>query len=333
MTAAMTTESQLGNFPKDFLNMGELSPEDLKSLLDLSDIFRAERKSRKLAHQVPGSSLALIFEKPSTRTRVSFEVGMFELGGHAVVLNSRDMQLSRGESLGDTARALSEFCHAISARVMSHETLLGLAKYASIPVINALSDLYHPCQTLADLQTIRQFKGKLEGLKVAWIGDGNNVCNSLLIGAGLSGMRMSVACPKKYVPFEGALEIARGKSKHTGAEFEVIESASEAATDADVVVTDTFVSMGNEEEKKERIESFLPEYQVNDELMSLAKPDAIFMHCLPAHRGEEVTDTVIDGDHSVVWQEAQNRLHTQKAVLYTLIRRYAKAIPRYNLYK
>ncbi|MGI0078497.1 MAG: ornithine carbamoyltransferase [Nitrososphaerales archaeon] len=319
--------------PKDLLSLGELEPLEFEVLLNLADAFKVDRETHKFARQIPGTSLALIFEKPSTRTRVSFEVGMFELGGHAIVLNSRDMQLSRGESLEDTAKALSEFCHAICARVVSHDTLVGLSRNASVPVINALSDLYHPCQSLADMQTIRQFKGILNGLKLAWIGDGNNVCNSLIIGSALSGVNMTVACPKKHSPLDEALRIADRKSKETGAELELVEDASEAVDHADVVVTDTFVSMGLEEERKERIEAFLPSYQVNEELMSRAKPDAIFMHCLPAHRGEEVVSSVIDGAQSVVWQEAQNRLHAQKALLYSLMRKYSNAGPRDNLYR
>lgn len=303
----------------DLLSFAELQKDDLAQLLHLADAFKAERAKKKFVHQVPGKSLALIFEKPSTRTRVSFEVAMFELGGQAVVLNSKDMQLSRGESLEDTGRTLSQFCHAISARVFSHKTLLGLADGATIPVINALSDLYHPCQTLADLQTIREFKGSLKGVKIAWIGDGNNVCNSLMIGAALAGMQMVIACPEKYSPLPEALLISKEKARQTGANIEVTEDPLQAVTGADVVVTDTFVSMGQEEEKKERLRDFLPLYQVNDAFMAQAKTDAIFMHCLPAHRGEEVTPSVIDGPQSVVWHETENRLHAQKALLYSLM--------------
>ncbi len=303
----------------DFLSLAELEESDLINLLDLADAFKAERKRENSLHQIPGKSLALIFEKPSTRTRVSFEVAMFELGGHAVVLSSRDMQLSRGETIEDTGQTLSQFCHAISARVFSHDTLVRLAEGADIPVINALSDYYHPCQTLADLQTIREFKGNLKGVKIAWIGDGNNVCNSLLIGAATSGIEMRVACPKNYSPLAEALLIANEKAKATGAEIGVTSDAIEAITGADVVVTDTFVSMGQEEEKIKRLDDFLPDYQVNDALMSHAKPNAIFMHCLPAHRGEEVTASVIDGPRSVIWHETENRLHTQKAILYSAL--------------
>ncbi|MDG7002108.1 MAG: ornithine carbamoyltransferase [Nitrososphaerota archaeon] len=306
------------------MTLSEFSPSEFRAILNLADTFKSERVSRRFAHQIPGTSLALLFEKPSTRTRVSFEVAMYELGGHAVILNTRDMQSSRGESPEDTAMALSTFCHAIAARVSSHSTLEAYARSATIPVINALSDLYHPCQTVADIQTIRQFKKKIKGVRIAWVGDGNNVCNSLLIGAALSGAHMTVACPSKYQPLQEALTLAKHQSEYSGSEIEVTDSAREAVKGADVVVTDTYVSMGQDIEKSERLRDFLPEFQVNDELMSLAKRDAIFMHCLPAHRGEEVAASVIDGPQSVVWQEAENRLHGQKAVLYTLLKKFAK---------
>jgi len=319
----MTTQASdlRASFSKDLLSLDELSSSEFRSVLHLADILKTERQQRKFVHQVPGTSLALLFEKPSTRTRVSFEVGMFELGGHAVVLNSKEMQLSRGETPEDTARILSTFCQAIAARVYSHETLEKFSSGSSAPVINALSDRYHPCQALADFMTIKQFKKKLKGVAIAWIGDGNNVCNSLLIGAALSGANLTVACPKKYSPLQEALDKANYHADFSGSQITVIESAKEAAKNADVVVTDTFVSMGDDDQKEARLNAFLPNYQVNDELMSLAKPDAIFMHCLPAHRGEEVTNSVIDGPQSVVWQEAENRLHTQKALLYSLLRK------------
>jgi len=308
-------------FSKDLLSLGELSSSEFQSILHLAEILKSERQQKKFVHQVPGTSLALLFEKPSTRTRISFEVGMFELGGHAVVLNSKELQLSRGETPEDTARVFSLFCHAIAARVYSHETLVKFSSGSSVPVINALSDQYHPCQTLADFLTIKQFKKKLKGIDIAWIGDGNNVCNSLMIGAALSGANVSVACPKKYAPLPDALEKAKYHASFTGSQISITESAQEAARNADVIVTDTFVSMGDEKEKEERLREFIPDYQVNDELMSIAKQDAIFMHCLPAHRGEEVTSSIIDGNHSVVWREAENRLHTQKALLYSLLHR------------
>lgn len=309
---------------KDFLSLGEFTPAEFQALLDLADEFKRERTERIFDKQVPGTSLALIFEKPSTRTRVSFEVAMFELGGHAVVLTPRDMQLSRGETLEDTARTLSQYCHAICARVFSHETLVAFSKAVDIPIINALSDLFHPCQTVADIQAMRiAKKNRQKGIKIAWIGDGNNVCNSLLIGASLSGMNMNVACPSGYSPRAEALSMARANAKLTGSNIEVIEKPEDAIREADVVVTDTFVSMGDEEQKKERLAAFLPAYQVNQSLFSKAKPDAVFMHCLPAHRGEEVTAEVIDGPRSIIWQEAECRLHAQKAVLYTLLGKYA----------
>lgn len=319
----MTTQASdlRSGFSKDLLSLDELSSSEFRSILHLAEILKNERQQRKFVHQAPGTSLALLFEKPSTRTRVSFEVAMFELGGHAVVLNSKEMQLSRGETPEDTARILSTFCQAIAARVFSHETLERFSRGSSVPVINALSDRYHPCQTLADFMTIKQFKKKLKGVNIAWIGDGNNVCNSLLIGAALSGSNVTVACPKNHAPLDEALAKANYHASFSGSQISVIESAKEAAKNADVVVTDTFVSMGEDAEKEQRLEEFLPDYQVNDELMSLAKSDAIFMHCLPAHRGEEVTASLIDGPQSVVWQEAENRLHTQKALLYNLLRK------------
>lgn len=323
MTQSIAKEDSRMTGKTDLLTLEEFNPAEFKSLLDLADRFKLERKERMFGHQVPGTSLALIFEKPSTRTRVSFEVAMFELGGHAVVLNSRDMQLSRGETLEDTGRTLSQFCHAICARVNSHDTLVSFSRSADVPVINALSDRYHPCQSVADIQAIRETKKNLKGLKIAWIGDGNNVCNSLLIGAALTGMNVSVSCPSKFVPLQEALSKAHEISKLTGSVLEVIESPKDAVKGADVVMTDTFVSMGDEEEKKERLGVFLPNYQVNRELFSKAKADAVFMHCLPAHRGEEVTSEIIDGPRSIAWKETEDRLHAQKAILYTLLNKYA----------
>ena len=324
MTSSSFVSDSPSGFSKDLLSLSELTPSEFKALIDLADAFKTEREQGRFNHQVPGTSLALLFERPSTRTRVSFEVGMFELGGHAVVLNMNELQASRGESPEDTARALSRYCQVIAARVASHETLERYSKAATVPVINALSELYHPCQSIADIQTIRQYKHKVKGTKIAWIGDGNNVCNSLLIAASLSGADMNVACPKKFEPYSEALSFARIQSEYSGSVIEVMDSPAEAAEGADVVVTDTFVSMGKDAEKEDRIKKFLPRYQVNDQLLALAKPDAIFMHCLPAHRGFEVSQSVIDGPRSVVWQEAENRIHSQKAVLYTLLKKYDK---------
>jgi ornithine carbamoyltransferase len=244
---------------------------------------------------------------------------MNDLGGKTVTLSGGEIQIIRGETVEDTARTLSRYVDAIMARTNRHSDIVELAEHATVPVINGLSDLYHPSQILADLQTIREKKGHLEGLKLAWIGDGNNVCNTFLIGCSKTGVNITVATPPKYKPSQIVCGAAKRESKGTGRLVEVIEDPIEAVQDADVVVTDTFVSMGDDEAREERLKAFLPKYQVDSKLMSLAKPDAIFMHCLPAHRGEEVTSEVIDGAQSVVWDEAENRLHSQKALLQLLL--------------
>lgn len=299
---------------RDLLSLKELDAQEILTILDTADRFKEERKRGILSKPLLDRTLALIFEKPSTRTRISFEVAMRELGGNAITLHSSEMQLSRGESIEDTARVLSRYVDATVLRVKSHRDLIRFADAADIPVINGLSDLYHPCQILADLQTIRETKGTLNGLKIAWIGDGdNNVANTLIIACGKLNLRLNIACPKAYQPRSEILQEAGG------AKIYVTEDPVEAVTDADVVVTDTFVSMGKETERDQRLSTFLPKYRVNKSLMERAKRDAIFMHCLPAHRGEEVTDEVIDGRWSVVWEEVENRLHTQKAILYHLL--------------
>jgi ornithine carbamoyltransferase len=260
----------------------------------------------------------MIFQKASTRTRVSFETAMFELGGHAINLTMNEIQLSRGETIEDTARTLSVYADAIAARVYTHDDVERLAKAASVPVINMLSDLYHPCQVLGDLLTIKEQKRKLNGLNLAWVGDGDNVCNSLIVGCSLTGINVTVACPQGYEPYQSALEFA--KSAKNSSTVQITSDAKQAVRNADIIYTDSFVSMGKEAEKNARLNAFLPNYQVNAGLMSLAKRDAIFMHCLPAKRGEEVTDDVIDGKQSVVWQQAENRLHAQKALLCMLLK-------------
>jgi ornithine carbamoyltransferase len=256
----------------------------------------------------------MIFEKSSTRTRISFEVAMSELGGHALFLSYRDLQLGRGETVGDTAQVISRYLSGIMARVVSHSTLEELAEYATVPVINALSDLEHPCQLLADLQTIREYKGRFEGLKFAWIGDGNNVCNSAILAAAITGMKMSVACPGGYEPDPDIVAKARGM----GGLVEVVTSAEEAAMDADVLYTDVWVSMGDEDEREQRLGDLGP-YQINDALLNVARDDCMVMHCLPAHRGEEITSEVLTGTHSAVLDQAENRLHAQKALLIKLL--------------
>jgi ornithine carbamoyltransferase len=254
----------------------------------------------------------MIFQKPSTRTRVSFETGMFQLGGHAINLSSNDTQLSRGESIEDTAKTLSRYTNCIMARVYDHELLQKLSVHASVPVINGLSDSFHPCQILADFMTIQEKKKKLKGLKIAWIGDGNNVCNSMIYGAALSGIDMSIATPKGYEPDKFVVKEAK---KSTSIELTV--DPFTATKNADVVVTDTYSSIHNKDLK--RIKKFLPKYQVNPKLMKSAKEDAIFLHCLPAKREQEVTSSVLDSNQSVIWDEAENRLHSQKALLISLI--------------
>ncbi len=298
------------------LTLAEFTPKEINQILKQSLMLaRQRRPSQKLK----GKSVAMIFQKPSTRTRASFETAVHQLGGHAMYLSWNEMQLGRGETIHDTAKVLDRYVDAIMARVFSHEDLKELAKHAQAPVINGLSDKHHPCQILADLLTLLQHKRKLKGLKLAYVGDGNNVCNSLLIGCAKTGVNITVAAPAGYRPDPEALKLANEAANETGAGVRVIEDPETAVNSADAVYTDTFVSMGLEKEKEERLRAFLPRYQVNEKLFSLAKPDAIFLHCLPAHRGEEVTDQVIDGSNSAVWDEAENRLHTSKALLTLLL--------------
>ena len=304
---------------RNILTLAEFSREEIIKILDLADRFKEERKKYIFKKILSTKTLAMIFQKPSTRTRVSFDVAMNDLGGNSIAINSTDIQLSRGETIEDTAKSFSRYVDVIMARVHNHNEVDDLAKYASIPVINGLSDIYHPTQVLADLQTIREKKGKLEGLKMVWIGDGNNVCNTLLIGCSIMGIDMEVASPSNYKPNRDTYELAKRLSKKSGSRIEMLEDAKKAIKNADIVVTDTFISMGSNSQRTKRLKTFLPEYQVNTNLMDRAKKDAIFMHCLPSHRGEEVTDEVIDGTKSVVWDEAENRLHSQKALLALLL--------------
>ena len=293
---------------KDLLTLEELSSKELSQLLDLSIKFKNDLKKGKHSNLLRNKTLAMIFEKPSTRTRVSFETGMFQLGGHALNLSSNDMQLSRGESIEDTAKTLSRYVNVIMARVYDHKIIEKLAKHSSVPVINGLSDSFHPCQILADLMTIKEKKKKLKGLKIAWVGDGNNVCNSLIYGCARSGLSISIATPKGYEPDK---KVVKDSKKHT--EVELTNDPIKSVKNADVVMTDTFKSIHNQDPK--RIKKFLPKFQVNTSLMKHAKKNTIFLHCLPAKRGSEVSSSVIDGPQSVVWDEAENRLHSQKALL------------------
>jgi len=299
---------------KHLLSPQDLSPEGIVAVLDKADELKRRLHKGEPHELLKGKTLGMIFAKPSTRTRVSFETAMTQLGGHAIYMGMGDLQLGRGETIADTSRTLSRYVDAVMARLFKHEDIVELARNSSVPVVNGLTDLLHPCQTLADLQTIREKKGRLKGLKLAWVGDGNNVCNSLLLGCTLVGMNISAACPKGYEPSAEIVEQARKNAKRSGAKIEIINDPKKAVAGADVIYTDVFVSMGQEAEREQRMKDFKG-YQVNADLLKHAKKDVIFMHCLPAHRGEEVAVEVIDGPHSVVFDQAENRLHAQKAVL------------------
>jgi ornithine carbamoyltransferase len=305
---------------KDVLSIADLSANEIHLILKVAARLKKEQKSGKSRQFLRGKTLGMIFQKPSTRTRVSFEVGMSQLGGDAIYLSANDIQLARGETIEDTAKTLSLYLDCIMARVYDHTDVQKLATYASVPVINGLSDAFHPCQILADLLTIQEHKKKLKGLQLAWLGDGDNVCNDLMLGCAKTGISMAAACPKGYEPLEEVVRIAKEEGKKTGADIAITEDPASAAKDADVIVTDTFISIGKEGERATREAMFLPKYQVNSDIMKLAKKSAIFMHCLPAKRGQEVTSEVIDGKSSVVWSEAENRLHVQKALLCLLMK-------------
>ena len=295
---------------KHLLKMLDLSSEEIIGILNLADQLKYEQKHGIAHKHLEGKSLGLIFEKASTRTRVSFEVGMYQLGGQPIFLSARDMQIGRGEPVQDTARVLSRYLDGIMIRTFEQKEVEDLAKYGSIPIINGLTDFCHPCQILADLMTIREFKGKLNGLKMCFIGDGNNMMNSLIVGALKTGMSIAVACPEGYEPDSQVLEFA----KEYGDKFSMFRTPKEAVVDADVVITDVWASMGQEGEAEKRRKAF-DGYQVNAELMSLAKPDAMVQHCLPAHRGEEITGDVFEAHANEIFEEAENRLHAQKAVM------------------
>jgi len=301
---------------KDLLKLLDLSKEDIKLILDTSDRLKAERKAGK-KHDFPaGKSLAMIFAKNSTRTRVSFEVGMTHFYGHALFMSTADSQMKRGESLADTARTLSRYVDGIMIRTYEQEEVEELAKHATIPVINGLTDFAHPCQILADLMTIREHKGKLEGLKACWIGDGNNMANSLIVGCLKSGMDISVACPEGYRPDKVVLDFA---ATVKDCKFELTDNPKVAAKGADVVFTDVWASMGQEGEAAERQKAFAG-YQVNDEIMALTNPGCMVQHCLPAHKGEEISEKVFEEHAQEIFDEAENRLHVQKGIIYLLMK-------------
>ncbi len=311
---------KISSSKKDILSIADLSTNEIDVILMLAEKLKHEQKRGKSRPFLQGKTLGMIFQKPSTRTRVSFEVGMYQLGGDAVYLGANDIQLSRGETIEDTAKTLSLYLDCIMARVYNHKDIQTLARYASVPVINGLSDSFHPCQILADLMTIQEHKKKLRGLQLAWLGDGDNVCNDLMLGCAKTGISMTAACPKGYEPLEEIVQLARAEGKKTGVDIAITDDSISAVRGADIIATDTFISIGKEDERTTRQAAFLPNYQVNKDIMKLAKGDAIFMHCLPAKRGMEVTADVIDGKWSVVWQEAENRLHTQKALLCFLLK-------------
>lgn len=303
---------------RDLLSLRDFTPQEITHILDFADELKQKQKRGEPHELLKGKTLAMIFQKSSTRTRVSFEVGMFQLGGHALFLSTGDIQLGRGESIADTGQVLGRYVDGIMIRTFAQADVEELAKYAPVPVINGLTDLLHPCQVLADMQTIREHKGRLAGLKLAWVGDGNNVCHSLLYGCAKMGMHISVAAPEGYFPDDDIVAAARQDAAATGASVTITTDPAAAVAGADVVVTDVWASMGQESQQQERVKVFAP-YQVNAGLTAKAAPDFIFLHCLPAHRGEEVAAEIIDGPRSVVFDEAENRLHAQKAVLALLM--------------
>ncbi len=303
---------------KDLLTLDELSSAGIEAILALAGELKAKQKDGVEQRLLAGKSIALIFEKPSTRTRISFEVGIFQLGAHPVYLSHQDMQLSRGETIEDTARVLSRYVDAIIVRTFEQADLERMADASTVPVINALTDRYHPCQALTDVFTIKEKKGSFSGLKFAYLGDGNNVCHSLLLAAAKVGLTMWVATPEGFSPREEVVDRAKEIGRKTGSEIVVTREPIMAAENADILYTDVWVSMGDEGEKEARLQVFRP-YQVNGELVSHAKEKVLIMHCLPAHRGEEITGDVIDGPNSVVFAQAENRLHAQKALLVHLL--------------
>jgi ornithine carbamoyltransferase len=300
---------------RHFLRFSDYTRTELLALLDLADDLKARRARGEPHRLLEGRTLAMLFEKSSTRTRVSFEVGMFELGGHALFLSPRDTQIGRGEPVKDTARVLSRYVSAVMVRTYGQDTLEELARWSSVPVINGLTDLLHPCQVLADLQTVRERLGRLEGLRVAWVGDGNNMAHSWIEAARVLGFGLRLSCPEGYRPAAEILAPARA----AGADVEVVSDPVEACRGAHVVTTDVWASMGQEEEKAAREVAFAG-YCVDARVMAAADPGAVFLHCLPAHRGEEVSEEVFEGPQSAVWDEAENRLHVQKAILVKLLR-------------
>jgi ornithine carbamoyltransferase len=299
---------------RDFLMLVDYTPEEIRYLIDLAIDLKKKQKAGEVYQPLKGKTLGMIFEKSSTRTRVSFEVGIYQLGGQGLFLSGNDLQIGRGEPILDTAQVLSRYLDGIMIRTFAHRNVVELARGATVPVINGLTDLSHPCQALADYQTILEHKGRLEGLKLAYIGDGNNVVHSLMMGAAKLGVDISIATPEGYEPDPDLVKQSIDHAKETGARIHLCRDPKEAVANADVIYSDVWASMGQEAEQKERELAFA-DYQVNEALAKYAKQDYLFMHCLPAHRGEEVSEGVIDGPNSIIFDQAENRLHAQKAIM------------------
>lgn len=300
---------------KDLLKLLDLSREEITEILNMADQMKYNQKHNLPHNYLQGKTMAMIFEKKSTRTRVSFEAGMFQLGGHAIFLSGKESQIDRGEPIQDTARVLARYCDGIMIRTFHQKTVEELAKYADVPIINGLSDQYHPCQVLADLMTIREYKSRLEGLKLCYVGAGNNMANSLIVGCLKCGMDVSVACPEGYDPTPEVLDFAKTVND---CKFELLRNPEEAAANADVMVTDVWTSMGQEGERGQRAQLFAG-YQVNEKLMALTNEGCMIQHCLPAHREEEITAELLEAHSDEIFDEAENRLHVQKAVMYLLM--------------
>lgn len=303
---------------RDYLTLKDFSTEEIIYLVKLSLEIKEKEKQGIRENILGGKTLAMIFQKPSTRTRVSFEIGMYQLGGQALFLNTQDLQMGRGETIADTARVLSRFADGIMIRTYDHVDVEQLAEYASIPVINGLTDLYHPTQALADLLTIYEHKGYLKGIKLSYVGDGNNMIHSLMLAGAKLGMEVNIATPKGYEPLAEVVQLSQRIAKENQGKIILSNNPQEAVENTDVIYTDTWISMGQEKEREEKINHFQG-FQVNNQLVSLAKKDVIIMHCLPAHRGEEITDEVMDGPQSVVFDEAENRLHAHKGIMAAIL--------------
>lgn len=299
---------------KDLISIHDLSREEVEQILDTTHILKMKHKLGEIYHPLKGKALGMIFQKSSTRTRVSFEVGMWQLGGYALFLSANDLQLNRGETIADTARNLSRYLDGIMIRTFAHQDVVDLAAYSSVPVINGLTDLLHPCQVLSDLFTIREKKQSVDGLKLAYIGDGNNMAHSLMYGGAKMGMHVVICSPSGFEPDPEVTRLAQLDALHSGGSIAIHDDPAEAVQSADIVYTDVWTSMGMEGERAARMKSF-SRYQVNGTLLQKAREDVLVMHCLPAHRGEEITDEVIDGPRSIVFDQAENRLHVQKAIM------------------